>query len=163
MGINEKLVGKKIKTTYIKKKNKKMQRWDDVVLFIRPTRTDLCLIKELEVFGHASGLNTNMQKSSLTPIGWSDDELAVIAEVIPCQIKEFPCTYLGLHLTIRKPTKTDIQPINDKVVDSLLGWKASLMNEVGHLITVCVVLTSIPIYLMISMDLRKWVIKAIDK
>ena len=63
-----------------------MQRWDDVVLFIRPTRTDLCLIKELEVFGHAFGLNTNMPKSSLTPIGWSDDELAVISEVIPCQI-----------------------------------------------------------------------------
>lgn len=47
-------------------------------------------------------------------------------------------------------THQDWAPTSDKVAKSLLGWQASLMNRAGHLITVCVVLTSIPIYLMIA-------------
>lgn len=31
----------------------------------------------------------------------------------------FPYNYLGLPLTIRKPTKTDLLPLVDKVVDNL--------------------------------------------
>jgi hypothetical protein len=50
------------------------------------------------------------------------------------------------------------------VVDNLPGWKTSLKNKAGHLIIVRVVLSAIPIYLMIVMDLPKWVLlKAIDK
>jgi hypothetical protein len=44
----------------------------------------------------------------------------------------------------------------EKVADNLPGWKAPLMNKASHLIMV-------PIYLMIDMDLPKWVIKEIDK
>jgi hypothetical protein len=51
----------------------------------------------------------------------------------------------------------------DKVVDYLPGWKASLKHKFGRLVMVKVVLTTVPIYLMIGMDLPKWVIKAIDK
>jgi len=79
-----------------------------------------------------------------------------------CALKDFPCTYLGLPLTIHKPTKNDL-PLIDKVADYLPGWKASLMNGSGRLIMVRVVLTAVPIYLMIAMDLPKWVIRAIDK
>ena len=124
---------------------------DDVVQLIHPTSAGVCIIMELlEIFGHASGLKTYMQNSSITPIGCSDAEPAVICEVMPCHLKEFPCTYLGLPLTIRKPTKTELQPLIDKVANSLPGWQASLMNRARHLITDCVVLTYIPIYQMIA-------------
>lgn len=36
----------------------------------------------LEIFGHASGLKTYLQKSSITPIGCFDAEPAVIYEVM---------------------------------------------------------------------------------
>lgn len=75
----------------------------------------------------------------------------------------FPYNYLGLPLTIRKPTKTDLLPLVDKVADNLLGWKASLMNKAGRLIAVRVVFSAIPIYAMMTLDLPKWVLKAIDK
>jgi len=84
------------------------------------------------------------------------------SDILSCALKD-PCTYLGLPLTIHKPTKNDLLPLIDKVADYLPGWKASLMNRSGRLIMVRVVLTAVPIYLMIAMDLPKWVIRAIDK
>lgn len=91
-----------------------------------------------------------------------DEDLEIISSTLPCEIKKFPCTYLGLPLAIRKPSKAELLPLIDKVANSLPGWKASLMNRAGHLITVLMVLTSIPIYLVIALDLPKRVFKAID-
>jgi hypothetical protein len=42
---------------------------DDVVLFLRPTSEDISLITDIiHVFGEASGLRNNVQKSSIFPI-----------------------------------------------------------------------------------------------
>ncbi|XP_066396066.1 uncharacterized protein [Miscanthus floridulus] len=49
-------------------------------------------------------------------------------------VKEFPCTYLGLPLSINKPTKEVLLPLIDKVADHLPSWKASLMNRAGQLV-----------------------------
>ena len=54
-------------------------------------------------------------------------------------------------------------PLIDKVADYLPGWKASLLNKAGRLTLVKVVLTVVPIYNLIALDLPKWVLKAIDK
>lgn len=125
---------------------------------------DLSIIKNvLDIFVHALGLMTNMQKSSITPIRCNEEELEVIVNVLPCEIKDFPCSYLGLPLNVKKLSKTDLHALVDKVADDLPMWKASLMNRIGRLISVRVVLFAIPIYLMIAMDLPKWVAKAIDK
>jgi hypothetical protein len=49
-------------------------------------------------------------------------------------------------------SKADLLPLIDKVADNP-GWKASLMNRAGKLVMVQAVLTVIPIYLMIALDL----------
>jgi heme/copper-type cytochrome/quinol oxidase subunit 2 len=63
-----------------------------------------------------------------------------------------------LHITLEV-----MVPLVDKVAEYLPRWKASLMNRVGQLAMVKVVLTVLPIYLLIALDLPKWVLKAIDK
>lgn len=137
---------------------------DDVVLFLRPVEADLVLIKGLlHIFGVASGLLINIHKSSVSPIRCDADALATIQDVLPCEVKHFPCTYLGLPLSVKKLTKAELQPLVGKVADYLPGWRASLMTKAGRLVLVRVVLTAAPIYSMIALDLPKWVIKAIDK
>lgn len=65
--------------------------------------SDLELTKDiLHLFGAASGLEANIQKSSDVPIQCSVDELAVLLqEHLPCEVKELPCKHLGLPLPIK--------------------------------------------------------------
>jgi hypothetical protein len=49
---------------------------DDVVLFLRPTTEDISTtLDTLQVFGEASGLKDNVQKSSVFPIQCDQDEI----------------------------------------------------------------------------------------
>jgi hypothetical protein len=67
-------------------------RW----LFLRPLNP---------LFGHASGLRTNLNKSSAFPIQCSVEAVALTEDILSCASKEFPWTYLGLPLSVRKPTR----------------------------------------------------------
>ena len=58
----------------------------------------------------------------------------LLASLFACEIKDFPCTYLGLPLGIKKPCKADLLKLVDKVADNRPNWKASLMNRAGRLI-----------------------------
>lgn len=49
---------------------------DDVIMFLRPASGDLDIIQQLlTVFGHASGLHTNIAKSSVIPIQCTEEDL----------------------------------------------------------------------------------------
>ena len=64
---------------------------DDVILFLRLVASDIDLILEiLRVFGVASGLKTNIQMSSVTPIQSSEENINLVQQLMPCEIKEFP-------------------------------------------------------------------------
>lgn len=133
-------------------------------MFLRPARKDILLISQmLKIFGHASGLDTNLSKRSICPINCSSDDLLLLYEVLECEIKDFPCKYLGISLTLRKPTRSDLLPLIDKVAANLPKWKASLLNRAGRLVVVHAVLTAIPMHLMAALDIPKWAIRVIDK
>jgi hypothetical protein len=137
---------------------------DDVVLFLQPCTDDFFLTKEiLRIFGDASGLVTNISKCSMTPIHCEEHDIAVVHNSLPCKVQVFPCRYLGLPLSVKKLPKAAFYELIDKVADKLLGWKASMMNPAGRVTLVRAVLSAIPIYQLLALELPKWVIKAIDK
>jgi len=137
---------------------------DDVALFIQPAASDMSLtLRMLDLFGDASGLKTNVQKSNVLPIHCAEDDMSLIQSLLPCEILEFPCKYLGLPLSIRKLTKEQLQPVIDRIADQLPGWKADLMTRAGRAVQVQYVLTAMTVYLSMATELPSWAIKAIDK
>jgi len=92
---------------------------DDVALFIRPAEDEMTLTTQiLEVFGKASGLRTNFQKSCIIPIRCEEAEITDIASTMACSVAEFPCTYLGLPISDKKLTKRIF----------CRGWKGSVTS-----------------------------------
>jgi hypothetical protein len=75
----------------------------------------------------------------------------------------FPCTYLGLPISDKKLRKNDLMVWVEKVADHLPNWKARLLSLGGRTTMVRFVLSAIPAYLLIAMNIPKWVIKSIDK
>jgi hypothetical protein len=51
----------------------------------------------------------------------------------------------------------------DKIADRLPNWKARLLNLAGRTALVRFVLSPIPVYLFLAMNVPKWVIIKIDK
>jgi len=137
---------------------------DDVAIFLRPAAADINLtLQLLQLFGDASGLKTNVQKSNVLPIQCAEEDMAIIQNLLPCEVQDFPCKYLGLPLTIKKLTKEQLQPIIDRIADQLPGWKADLMTRAGRVVQVQFVLTAMLVYVAMAMELPNWAIKAIDK
>jgi hypothetical protein len=103
---------------------------DDVVLFLRPIESEPLLVKELlKVFGQATGLVTNIAKSSATPIQCNVEERSLITNTLECDIKDFPCNYLGLPLSVHKLPRSELHKLVDKVANNLPNWKGVLMNK----------------------------------
>jgi hypothetical protein len=110
---------------------------DDVVIFFRPSAADISTtLNILDLFGKASGLRNNEQKSNVFPIQCPTDDLVLVQNLLPFERSEFPCKYLGFPLSLHKLTREQIQSIIDRVTDRLLSWKADLMTRAGMKIMV---------------------------
>ncbi|WVZ88874.1 hypothetical protein U9M48_035341 [Paspalum notatum var. saurae] len=137
---------------------------DDVVLFLRPAANDIMVLLDiLNLFGDASGLRTNVQKSSVLPIQCTEEDMSIIQNSLPCEIHDFPIKYLGIPLSLKKLSREQVQPIIDKIAGQLSGWKADLMTRAGRVVQVQFLLTAMLVYLIMAIDLPPWAIKAIDK
>jgi hypothetical protein len=135
---------------------------DDTVLFLSPTAPDISVVMDiLHLFGSASGLRTNIQKSSVFPIYCGEEKVNCLQ--LPCNISDFPCKYLDLPLSPKKLSRDQVQAIVDRVASLLPEWKAELMTRAGRAIHVQFVMTAKMIYAALALDLPVWAIKAIDK
>jgi hypothetical protein len=134
------------------------------VIFLRPTASDFDLmVGILQLFGQASGLKTNIQKSSVALIQCSATDMETTQQHIPCQIEGFPRKYLGLPLSLKKLTKFQLQPFIDRLADLSPGWKSELMSRAGRVGQVQFVLIATIIYHAMALDFPTWALKAINK
>jgi hypothetical protein len=137
---------------------------DDTVVFIKPTISDCETFKDLlQLFGVASGLHTNILKSSATPIRCSEEERGIIAQHLLCPVKDFPIPYLGVPLSICKLRVQNLQPLIDNLHNKLSGWRAGLLSKGDRLVLVKSVLAATPIHIMLATDIPKLIKDAIIK
>jgi hypothetical protein len=107
------------------------------------------------------GMKINYHKSDLTLVLLEDEEIQEYAKVCCCKIGSFPFRYLGVPLHYEKLRREDIQPIVDRVLSRISGWKGRLLSYGARLILLKTCLASIPIYLMSIIKFPKWAIKSI--
>jgi hypothetical protein len=137
---------------------------DDVVMFCHPLCTEVEAIREiLLLFGCASGLRVNYTKSTITLIRCTPEEIGPVAQQLGCPIVELPLKYLGIPLTIRKPTSAQLQPMIDRVAGMLPKWKARLMDRAGRLTLVKSVLGAVPVHQLLVLAIPKKALKPVMK
>lgn len=97
---------------------------DDVALFVKPSEVDLRFVKEaLQVFGDASGLRVNYQKSSAVLIHGDEMDRNRVATLLQCNLGSFPCKYLGLQLAIHQLNCAEWQPMLDQAKHCAPAWQ----------------------------------------
>ena len=91
---------------------------DDVAIFLSPARLDLETTRALlRCFGGATGFRTNVDKCIAMPIRCQQLHIDEVTDVFPCQVMHFPCPYLGLPLSYKRPSRAALQPVLDKIIN----------------------------------------------
>jgi hypothetical protein len=104
---------------------------DDVVDFFSRVEFDLRVVKGvLTLFEGAYGLAANLSKIHVYHINYSDEQISLVRSIPSCSIAEFPCTYLGVPLSINRIPKAALQPLVDKVARRLPPGKGDYSIEV---------------------------------
>ena len=104
---------------------------DSATDFAVPMENDLIALRSvLQIFGLASGLFANLDKSVATPMHCTDADIERIQEILSCRIEGFPSRYLGIPLSIfRLKRGGDEQAIIDAVAARIPQWKGDMLTS----------------------------------
>lgn len=74
-------------------------------------------------------MRVNFHKSELIPINLDDSEAHDLSHLFSCSIGSFPIQYLGVPLHYDKLRREDIQPLVDKMLNKIAGWRGKLLCD----------------------------------
>ena len=126
------------------------------------SRQLLTLKALLHSFGESTGLKVNYNKSIMVPINLTPQKLQHLARTFSCATGVLPFTYLGLPLSLKRPTAIDFTPLVNKCEKRLAATSAWL-NQAGRLEITNSVITTMPSFCMSTFLLQQNVIDKIDK
>lgn len=86
-----------------------------------------------------------------------------VAAALPWNMDSFPCKYLGLQLSIWQLTRSEWQPIMDRVLKFLPGWQKGMITRAGRLILVNTVVRAKTTHHLLVADVPKWALERVDK
>ena len=137
---------------------------DDAVIFANPSKLEVeALLGLLANFGEATGLRCNFLKSSISTIRCQEEDIQQLLALAGCKFQALPITYLGLPLSLRALTRSELQSLIDQIAAQLPTWKAGLLRRSGRLTLINCRLSAMPIFHLMALDLPPWFFKCIDK
>ena len=140
-----------------------LQYADDTLLFLENNLEKAANLKWLLVcFEQLSGMKINYDKSDLLVLGMDDERANDVAKVFCCKRSDFPMKYLGVPLHFSKLRREDLQPVIDKIVKRIAGWKGRLLSYAGRLTLLKSCLASIPVYLLSIINFPRWAIDMLN-
>jgi len=109
-----------------------VQYADDTLLILPATASILFNLKGLlRSFSDSSGLHVNFSKSFLVPINVTKEKSKHLANTFACEVGKIPFTYLGLPLSITRPTVADYWSLVSKCERRLTGI-SSFLSQAGR-------------------------------
>ena len=89
-----------------------LQYADDTLIFMRADARELFFPKALlNSFAKSTGLMVNYGKSMMVPVNVDDAKLKILSRTLGCTKGSLPFTYLGLPLSLTRPTVADYWPL----------------------------------------------------
>jgi hypothetical protein len=116
----------------------------------------------LNTFAEPTGLRVNYSKSCLYPTSLSQGRLDHLAATFNCGAGSLPFTYLGLPLSINKPSVQDCLPPMVRV-EKRLRSISLFLTQGGKLEMVNLVLSSMTTFYMCSIKVPIKIFNKIDK
>lgn len=109
-----------------------LQYADDTAIVARADASTLVTFKLiLRLFTSISGLQVNFAKSTYIPINVEEVDKDWIQAVLGFSKTNFPVIYLGMPLTIKRPSKAMFMPLVEKIERRLEGWQNKLLSRGG--------------------------------
>ena len=140
-----------------------LQYADDTLLFLENNLDKAVNLKWILVcFEQLSGMKINYDKSDLLVLGMDDERANDFDKIFCCKRSDFHIKYLGVPLHFSKLRREDLQPVIDKIVKRIAGWKGRLLSYAGRLTLLKSCLASIPIYLLSVIKFPRWAIDLIN-
>jgi hypothetical protein len=106
-----------------------LQYADDTIVFTDAEESHLVNLKGILLwFEQISGMRVNFHKSEIIPMNLSDVEAHDLSHFFSCPLGEFPIKYLGIPLHFDNLRREDIQPLVDKMLKKIAGWRGKLLS-----------------------------------
>jgi hypothetical protein len=140
-----------------------LQYADDTLLF--SSTEDRCIRNlkgVLKLFERVSGMRINFHKSECIPFNVDESITHEIAHILSCPIGQLPMKYLGVPLHFDRLRREELQPILNKLIKRMAGWRGRLLAYSSRLELIKSCLASIPIYLLSVLKFPKWAIKLVE-
>jgi hypothetical protein len=114
------------------------------------------------LFEKVSRMKINFNKSEFIPLNLDDDQTHEVALVLCCPVGALPFKYLGILIHFENLKRDDMQPVIDKLIRMIAGWRCKLLAYSSRLDLIRSCLASIPVYLLSFVKFPKWAIKLIE-
>jgi hypothetical protein len=85
-----------------------------------------------------------------------------LAHLFSCPLGSFPIKYLGVLLHYDNLSREDIQPLVNKILKKISGWRGKLLSLAARAMLLKTCLASIPVYLLSFIKFPKWAIKILN-
>ncbi|RVW54967.1 Transposon TX1 uncharacterized 149 kDa protein [Vitis vinifera] len=136
---------------------------DDTLVFCKDSQDQMAVLSWLLMWFEAiSGLNINLEKSEILPVG-SVENAEVLASELGCKVGSLPSTYLGLPLGAPHKSVVVWDGVEERMRKRLALWKRQFISKGGRLTLIRSTLASMPIYLMSLMRIPRVVRLRLEK
>jgi hypothetical protein len=140
-----------------------IQYVDDTLLIMKACPQQLFVLKAiLNTFAASTRLKVNYAKSNMVPINVPPDRLKHLAATFNCRVGVFPFTYLGLPLSLQKPTVQDCMPMVTRIERRLVNT-SNFLTQAGKLQLVNSILSSMATFYLCSIKVPIEILNQIDK